>query len=233
MKRYFATMAALGLLASTSAYAQQAPSTSGQQGQQAQQGQQGQQTAEQGGQRQEVSPRMVKQLQARLHQQGYYDGKVTGNWDEDTSDALENFQEANGLQPSGQLDGPTIFILAIPARQPGQQQQQAAQSEPQGQAMPSGPQGGGGEMGGPMMGQMMGGQMGGGQTASGQTGQGERPFIEAYRAGFQNGFAQGFRHSQAVMAARQGQGQGSSQGSSVPPQQYRGMQPQQFQGEQQ
>ncbi|HEX7967143.1 MAG TPA: peptidoglycan-binding domain-containing protein [Stellaceae bacterium] len=192
MKPYFAAMAALGLLASTPAYAQQTQATSDQQGQEA---------GQQGGQRQELSPRFVKQIQSRLHQQGFYDGKATGTWDEDTSDALQSFQEANGLQSNGQLDGMTILVLSLPTGQQAQQQQ-AAQLAPQGRATR--------QMGGPMM---------GGPTS--QTGQADQSqVIDAYQAGYQHGFQQGFRQSEMMAAVRQGQG--TAQGSSQPPQQYRG-----------
>lgn len=192
MKPYFAATVALGLVASTATYAQQPQTTADQQ-----------QAAQQSGQQQGLSPRFVKQIQSRLHQQGFYDGKATGTWDEDTSNALQNFQEANGLPPSGQLDGITILVLSLPTGQQAQQQQ-AAQLAPQGRPM--------GQMGGPIM---------SGQTAGGpmsQMGQGDqRPIIDAYQAGYQHGFEQGLRQSE-ILAARQGQGQGSSQS----PQQHRG-----------
>lgn len=186
MKPYFAALVALGFLASTSAYAQQAQSD--------------QQAGQQGGPHQELSPRYVKQIQSRLHQQGFYDGKATGIWDEDTSDAVQNFQEANGLQPNGELDGMTILVLDIPVpgAAQGQQSSQAGYSVSQDRSTS------------PI------------DRSTRQIGQGEhRLVIDAYQAGYQHGFEQGFKQSQAIAAMRQGQGT-MGQGSSQPPQQSRG-----------
>ena len=176
------------------------------------------QAGQQPGPHQGLSQRYVKQIQSRLRQQGYYDGRPTGTWDEDTSDALQNFQDANGLQPAGDLDGMTILVLDIPVPPTGpqsQQQQQALQGGrpgPQDRSMM-------GQMDRSMMGQT-------GQTDRSTTGQGDQSrLMDAYQAGYRHGLEQGFKQTQAALAAM-GQGQGTAQGSSQPPQQYRGGQQQ-------
>lgn len=187
MKPYVAALVAVGFLASTSAYAQQAPSD---------------QAGQQGGAHQELSSRYVKQIQSRLHQQGYYDGKATGTWDEDTKDALQNFQDANGLQPNGELDGMTILVLDIPVpgAPQGQQSSEAGYYAPQDRSAS---------------------QM---ERSTRQMGQGDqRRIIDAYQAGYQKGFEQGFKQIQAVAAFHQGLGTtDQGQGSSQPPQRDRG-----------
>lgn len=198
MKLYvLSTIAALGLLASTSSFAQQSqpPSPSDQQGQQAGQPQAGQQ--------QGLSPRFIKQIQARLRQQGYYDGKATGQWDEDTSDALQNFQEANGLQPTGALDGHTLVVLDLtgppllgqPQSAQGQQFGQGQQQYAQGQQ--SGQQGGRNSQ---AAGAVSGSSMPPSQTSQGGT---QNPYINAYQAGYLEGFVQGLRQGQQPQQSQQ------------------------------
>jgi uncharacterized Ntn-hydrolase superfamily protein len=185
MKPYCTTLLAFGFLASSAAYAQQAQSD--------------QKTGQQAGSHQELSSRYVKQIQSRLRQQGYYDGKATGAWDEDTSDALQNFQDANGIPASGELDGLTIFVLDIPVPGGGQGQQssQAGYSAAQDRSTSDA------------------------NRSARQVGQGdEGRLIDAYHAGYQKGLEQGFKQSQATGAMQQGQGT-MGQGSSQPPQQDR------------
>jgi len=109
MKPYLPAIVACGLLASASSFAQSPQSSSASRQQEHGQPQQG-----------PLSPRYIKQIQARLHQEGYYDGKVTGQWDQDTADALQNLQDAEGLESTGELDGGTIGLLF-----PSEEEQQA------------------------------------------------------------------------------------------------------------
>jgi hypothetical protein len=39
-----------------------------------------------------------------LKQQGVYDGKPTGNWDDQTAQAVQDFQLANNIRPTGQIE---------------------------------------------------------------------------------------------------------------------------------
>jgi hypothetical protein len=55
----------------------------------------------------------VSQIQSALAHEGFYHGEPTGVWDNDTVEAMRNFQFANNLLPSGRWDGPTIRKLGI------------------------------------------------------------------------------------------------------------------------
>src|SRR5260221_8745839 len=105
--RYITTaLVAATLLATTSVYAQQAASPAPQSGTTT-----GNSTAT--SDQDQVSRRLVRQIQARLKQQGYLDKAPDGVWDNDTAEALADYQDASGLPSIGQLDGMTIFILGI------------------------------------------------------------------------------------------------------------------------
>ena len=60
-----------------------------------------------------ISLFMVKQVQARLQQQGFYSGNVDGVWGPATEGAVENYQKAQGMTPTGQLDTQTITALNL------------------------------------------------------------------------------------------------------------------------
>lgn len=51
-----------------------------------------------------ASGEMVKRLQARLSEVGYYWGKITGNYLDGTTAAVGNFQQDNGLERTGKAD---------------------------------------------------------------------------------------------------------------------------------
>jgi peptidoglycan hydrolase-like protein with peptidoglycan-binding domain len=110
--RYVAALTALGLLASTAAYAQNSQGTEQQSSSPAASSQT---TSQQAG-TQPLSQQFVRQIQMRLRQQGIYDGKPTGAWDDQTTKAVQNFQQANNIQPTGQIDGATIIALMRPAQ---------------------------------------------------------------------------------------------------------------------
>jgi peptidoglycan hydrolase-like protein with peptidoglycan-binding domain len=100
--RHLAALTALGLLASTAAYAQTAPQTQPPPSQT-------QATATHGSQA--LAEPFVRQIQMRLHAQGIYEGKPTGTWDDETAKAVQEFQQAHDIQPTGQIDGKTIVAL--------------------------------------------------------------------------------------------------------------------------
>lgn len=77
-----------------------------------------------------VSAVRVKQAQTALQQEGLYKGKIDGKFGPQTKAALTQFQKANGLKQSAQLDRTTMMKL---------------QQGGEGGGMPAGgPQGGGG-----------------------------------------------------------------------------------------
>jgi peptidoglycan hydrolase-like protein with peptidoglycan-binding domain len=55
----------------------------------------------------------VREAQQELMERGYDVGSVDGQLGPKTSSALREFQQAEGIQPSGQLDRPTLEKLEI------------------------------------------------------------------------------------------------------------------------
>jgi peptidoglycan hydrolase-like protein with peptidoglycan-binding domain len=59
---------------------------------------------------------LVLRTQQRLREKGFYvRDNIDGRWGKATSTALQNFQRANGLAATGQLDAPTRTALALDA----------------------------------------------------------------------------------------------------------------------
>ncbi|HJT07715.1 MAG TPA: peptidoglycan-binding domain-containing protein, partial [Stellaceae bacterium] len=59
---------------------------------------------------------LVLRAQQQLHNQGFYvRNNIDGQWGPATSTAVRNFQRANGLATSGQLDPPTRTALGLDA----------------------------------------------------------------------------------------------------------------------
>ncbi|MDB5411186.1 MAG: Peptidoglycan-binding protein [Rhodospirillales bacterium] len=154
----------------------------------------------------QLSRRLVRHIQTRLKQQGYFGRAPDGMWDNDTVTALQDFQDSSGLQSTGQLDGATIYILGIatPPYSGSSAPPQSGSSTP--------PQSGSSTMQAPAVGGAM------AQAAADQTqqqpsrGGGDiRQVMDAYQAGYQQGLMQGFRQAQALLTSQGGPGQGSSQ----------------------
>ena len=205
MTRLDAALLTAALLFSTPLLAQTTgqPAQQAQPGTSAQQGGQQDQTTAGGGH--EVSKPLVRQIQAHLKSQGYYDKTPDGQWDADTSNGLEGFQDAHGLQPTGMLDGMTILVLGVAPAGTG-----SGSTAPAG--MTGGETAGGGTMG---------------VAQEGRTGGGAIPrdmLVDIYHQGFLHGFEQGFRQSQMLTAISQQQG---GQGSSQPSQNHQPSQNQQ------
>lgn len=62
---------------------------------------------------QPLSPPALGALQDRLRQQGFYTGRVDGAWGPESQTALERFQQARGLQVSGQVNAATLTMLGL------------------------------------------------------------------------------------------------------------------------
>lgn len=61
-----------------------------------------------------VAPGMVKQVQSKLRDDGYYkQGSVDGVWGSGTEAAVRSFQKDHNLDSNGQLDVPTIQALNL------------------------------------------------------------------------------------------------------------------------
>lgn len=56
----------------------------------------------------------VRTIQDRLRRLGFYNGGIDGVWGQSTQTALQRFQENRGLQPNGQLTGPTLNAMSVP-----------------------------------------------------------------------------------------------------------------------
>lgn len=77
-----------------------------------------------------ISPDTVFKVQQKLHDQGFYvRDNIDGKWGPRTSTAVQNYQRAKGLQPSGQLDSATLSALDLaPSAPPAQAAPPVAQS---------------------------------------------------------------------------------------------------------
>jgi peptidoglycan hydrolase-like protein with peptidoglycan-binding domain len=64
---------------------------------------------------QPLSPSALMQVQDRLRQLGLYSGRIDGVWGPGSQQALERFQQGNGLQVTGQLNHATAATLGLDA----------------------------------------------------------------------------------------------------------------------
>ncbi len=111
------TIAALALLIAAPAFAQQAPGL---------------------GYSQPLTPAAVTQVQEKLRAAGTYQGRADGVWGPDSQQALERFQQARGLQVTGQMNQATAATLGVdPAVLLGGRAASAAAAAP---ADPDGPE---------------------------------------------------------------------------------------------
>lgn len=98
-------------------------------------------------------PETVKQVQQALSDQGYDPGPVDGKWKPQTENALKDFQQAQGIQATGQLDQQTLASLGVEGgaaaggREGDMTEEQPAMPPDQG-AMPPDQSGAGGQQGG-------------------------------------------------------------------------------------
>ena len=63
-----------------------------------------------------LSPVIVREVQQGLSQMGYNPGIVNGVWSPETASALQAFQKANGIEPTGNIDIVTLRTLGVPRR---------------------------------------------------------------------------------------------------------------------
>jgi Putative peptidoglycan binding domain len=55
----------------------------------------------------------ITEIQTALAHGGYYQGDPNGKWDANTVGALQKFQSANGIEPTGKLDAPSLQKLGL------------------------------------------------------------------------------------------------------------------------
>lgn len=65
-----------------------------------------------------LSPEAVRSIQNRLRTLGFYNGGVDGAWGAQTRTALTAFQQNRGLQPTGEVNPPTVGALGLDPRDP-------------------------------------------------------------------------------------------------------------------
>ena len=59
------------------------------------------------------TPEGISAIQSALASRGYYEGSPTGQWDQKTIAALQAFQSANGIKPTGRPDPFTLQKLDL------------------------------------------------------------------------------------------------------------------------
>jgi hypothetical protein len=59
------------------------------------------------------TPDRITEIQSALSRGEYYKGDPSGKWDDDTVAAMQKFQSANGIEPTGKLDAPTLQKLGL------------------------------------------------------------------------------------------------------------------------
>ena len=63
----------------------------------------------------------VRRLQGRLKEFGFYDGEITGEFDEKTKESVIKFQESEGLTPDGFVGIMTMHELDLLEPEPADQ----------------------------------------------------------------------------------------------------------------
>ncbi len=59
------------------------------------------------------TPERISEIQSSLARGGYYQGEPNGKWDSNTVAAMQKFQSANGLDPSGKLGATSLQKLGL------------------------------------------------------------------------------------------------------------------------
>ncbi len=55
----------------------------------------------------------TREIQEKLKEAGFYQGEITGQYDESTREAMRNFQRANGLKETGTPTAPALLRLGL------------------------------------------------------------------------------------------------------------------------
>ncbi|MGH7156251.1 MAG: peptidoglycan-binding domain-containing protein [Acetobacteraceae bacterium] len=61
----------------------------------------------------ELTPQMLRRVQADLKREGLYHGRIDGKWGPMTQSAVMQFQQKHSLQATGSLDEPTLQAMNI------------------------------------------------------------------------------------------------------------------------
>lgn len=59
------------------------------------------------------TPDRIREIQSALQREGAFQGEPTGKWDDSTVQAMKNYQDKNGLSPSGKIDALTLQKLGL------------------------------------------------------------------------------------------------------------------------
>lgn len=59
------------------------------------------------------TPDRISEIQSALSRNGFYEGNLNGKWDSSSVTALQKFQSANGLDPTGKLDALSLQKLGL------------------------------------------------------------------------------------------------------------------------
>jgi peptidoglycan hydrolase-like protein with peptidoglycan-binding domain len=60
-----------------------------------------------------LSREAIRSVQSRLHQLGFYSGRIDGIWGPNMQGSLQRFQQGRGLQATGQLNPATVTALGL------------------------------------------------------------------------------------------------------------------------
>jgi peptidoglycan hydrolase-like protein with peptidoglycan-binding domain len=65
-----------------------------------------------------LGPEAIRNIQGRLEQMGYYQGGLDGEWGPGTQAAVARLQQQRGIQPTGQLNPPTVTAMGLNPNDP-------------------------------------------------------------------------------------------------------------------
>jgi peptidoglycan hydrolase-like protein with peptidoglycan-binding domain len=65
------------------------------------------------------TPDRIREIQSALQKDGSYQGEPTGKWDAATEAAMKNYQDKNGIAPTGKIDAISLNKLGLGANTAG------------------------------------------------------------------------------------------------------------------
>lgn len=77
-----------------------------------------------------ISPATVRQVEQALNESGYEVERIDGRWNQQSSTALRNYQQAQGMEPTGSVDLPTLQALGVSFRDGGGSADQTQAQDP-------------------------------------------------------------------------------------------------------